>query len=201
MNHSMPLLPWPRRPAARRAALSAALCAALCATPAVSSGANAYLGELMLFGGDACPQGWLPADGRLVNITEFSQLFPLLGTVYGGNGSTTFALPDLRGRAAVGTGVEPLGKKGGAETVTLQAIHLPPHTHSLPASTQPATHAAPAPGRVLATAQNGGAYASVGTGVDLQTSTIPDPQPFSVRSPFLAMQWCVATSGAMPEQN
>ena len=195
-------------PAARRAALAAAFCAALFGAPATqASSPTPYIGELMLFGGNFCPQNWLPADGRAMSIAEYEMLYALLGTTYGGDGQTTFHLPDLRGRAAVGTGTGPglssqtLGRRGGAETVTLQQWNLPSHSHSLPASTQPATHATPAPGRVPATAQNGGAYASAAPGVNLQaTSSAGSSQPFAVRNPFVAMQWCIATWGIFPPQ-
>ena len=170
----------------------------------------------MVFGSNFCPAGWLAADGSQQSIATYGVLYQLLGTTYGGNGVNTFQLPDLRGRSAVGAGAgapgvasKNLGDAGGAETVTLQAYQLPRHTHSLPASTLPATHATPAAGRVLATAQNGGAYASAGTdtgtgtgtGVNLQHSLAAGQQPFSVRSPYLAMQWCIATIGIYPSQN
>ena len=208
MKHSMPLRPLPqRRPAVRRAALSAALCAALCAAPAAQATVTPYVGELLLFGGNFCPQGWLPADGRLLPIADNEVLFTLLGTTYGGNGVTTFGLPDLRGRAAVGmrpqTPAIQLGESGGTENVTLLPYNLPFHTHDLLASTQPATHATPAPGRVPAMAQNGGAYAAGGTPVNLQQATSTTgggQQAFSVRGPFLAMQWCIATGGIYPSR-
>ncbi|RYF71198.1 MAG: hypothetical protein EOO29_30470 [Comamonadaceae bacterium] len=94
-----------QRPAVRLAALSAALCAALCITPtAQATGDNPYLGELMLFGGDFCPDRWLPAAGSTMSIVQNRTLFQLLGVTYGGDGVNTFNLPDLRGRSAVGTG-------------------------------------------------------------------------------------------------
>lgn len=198
-----------RRRAARLAALSAALCATLCVTPlAQATGADPYLGELMLFGGSFCPLNWLPAEGQGLRIADYDALYSLLGTTYGGDGVNTFNLPDLRGRAAVGAGNGPglaplpLGNQGGAESVTLLPQNLPAHTHSLPASTQPATHAMPASGRVLAAAQNGGAYAAGGTTVGLQgTSVTPTQQPISVRGPYLAMRWCIATLGIYPIQD
>ena len=211
MNQSMPLrTPFWQRPATRLAVLSAALCAALCTAPiAHASGPDPYVGELMLFGGNYCPVGWLPAEGQTVRITEYELLFVLLNTTYGGDGVETFQLPDLRGRAAVGAGNGPglaqqtLAHRGGAEAATLLPQNLPPHTHSMQASTQPATHTTPAPGRVLGTAQNGGAYASGGPSMNLQVTSAAGtgaPQPFSVRSPFLAMRWCIATTGLFPQQ-
>ena len=210
MTPSMPLL-RPRAPRRRPAALPT-LCAALfsalfAALPAQASGVSPYVGELMLFGGNFCPDIWLPADGRAVSINDYEVLFTLLGTTYGGDGINTFRLPDLRGRAAVGTGQGPnltnrvLGSQAGAESATLTTSQLPAHTHTVPASTQPATHATPAPGRVPATAQNGGAYASSGgTAVPLAGGTAGGGQPFSVRSPYLAMRWCIAVDGLYPQR-
>ena len=218
MNHSMPLPPRlaPRRrpaalPAARRAAVYAAMLSTLCATwftalPAQASSPSPYVGELMLFGGNFCPNGWLPADGRTLDISQNDVLYTLLGTTYGGDGVNTFHLPDLRGRSTVGTGQGPglsnrvLGSQAGTESATLTTGNLPTHTHTMPASTQPATHATPAPGLVPATAQNGGAYASGGTAVPLAGSTAGGSTPFSVRSPYLAMQWCIAVYGIYPSQ-
>ena len=218
MNHSMPLPPRlaPRRrpaalPAARRAAVYAAMLSTLCATwftalPAQASSPSPYVGELMLFGGNFCPINWLPADGRTVNISEYDVLYALLGTTYGGDGQNTFQLPDLRGRAAVGQGAGPrltpqtLGYRAGTENATLTTNNLPAHTHTVPASTQPATHATPAPGLLPAAAQNGGAYASAGTAVPLAGGSVGSSQPFAVRSPYLAMQWCIAVFGIYPSQ-
>ncbi len=91
-----------------------------------------YTGEIILFAGDFAPLGWAFCDGRLLNVAEYSQLFSLIGTAYGGDGVTTFALPDLRGRVPVHQSTEtPLASKGGEETVTLTADHLPAHNHKL----------------------------------------------------------------------
>ena len=199
-----------QRPAVRLAALSAALCAALCSTPiAQATGDSPYIGELMLFGGDFCPDRWMPAAGQTVPVNGGNEaLFALLSTTYGGDGIATFKLPDLRGRSAVGTSTgagmaqQALGQQGGTETVVLLPANLPPHIHSLPASTLPATHASPAAGRVLASAQNAGVYATGGALVDLQgTSTAGgSPQAISVRGPYLAMQWCIAIEGIYPSR-
>ena len=166
-----------------------------------------FIGELQPFAFGRIPSGWLPCDGRLLQIQSNPALFSLLGTTYGGDGVNTFHLPDLRGRSTVGTGQGPglsnrmLGSQAGTESATLTTGNLPTHTHTMPASTQPATHATPAPGLVPATAQNGGAYASGGTAVPLAGSTAGGSTPFSVRSPYLAMQWCIAVFGIYPSHN
>ena len=100
-----------------------------------------FLGEIMAFGGNFAPRGWAKLDGQLLAISSNSALFSILGTTYGGDGRTTFALPDLRGRVAIGPrqgqGLtnRTLGQKAGEETVTLTQFTMPSHTHALYAST------------------------------------------------------------------
>lgn len=102
-----------------------------------NAGTDTYLGEVMAFGGNFCPRGYANADGGLLPISQYSALFSLYGTTYGGDGRTTFGLPDLRGRAAINDGQSPglqdyrLGAKGGVETVTIPAAAMPAHTHSM----------------------------------------------------------------------
>lgn len=97
---------------------------------------EAYIGEIRLFAGNYAPQGWALCDGSLISISENEALFSLLGTTYGGNGQTTFALPDLRGRLPIGVGQGPgltmraLGQSPGTEQVTLSTSHMPHHTHA-----------------------------------------------------------------------
>ncbi|CAB5690435.1 Phage Tail Collar Domain [Delftia tsuruhatensis] len=96
---------------------------------------EAYMGEIRLFAGNYAPQNWALCDGRLIAISENDALFVLLGTTYGGDGVTTFALPDLRGRLPIGQGQGTgrtnriLGQKMGSESVTLTVGQLPQHTH------------------------------------------------------------------------
>ena len=102
--------------------------------------AEPFLGEIRSFAINKTPDGWAPCDGRLLKITDYPDLFSLLGTTYGGDGVTTFGLPDLQGRIPVGQGHGPglenytLGQKGGAEQVTLQPDCLSAHTHAVEAS-------------------------------------------------------------------
>lgn len=199
---------------ARRSLHTALTAAALAVASLYALPANAsppYRGELLLFGNSYCPQGWLPADGRLLAIADHQHLFALLGTAHGGDGTTTFGLPDLRARAAVGAGTGhglsplPLGKKTGRESVTLEPKHVRYHTHTLPASTQGATHAAPVAGRIPAAMQNGGVYAaSGGASVGIAVASAAgsaSPEPLDVRSPFIALQWCIAVDGKQPSEN
>lgn len=104
---------------------------------------NAILGQIILFAGNFTPVGWKPCDGLLMNIAENSALFSILGTIYGGDGRVTFALPDLRGRVPIGVGSSPaphsgppyqIGQRGGQERVTLQANQIPAHNHRVVAT-------------------------------------------------------------------
>ncbi len=114
-----------------------------------------FLGEIMLFGGSFAPRGWALCDGQILSINQNQSLFSLLGTIYGGDGRTTFALPDLRGRAPLHQGTGPgltprsMGYKSGSEQVALSQNQMPSHTHALMASTDEAD-SAEAAGRVLA---------------------------------------------------
>lgn len=96
---------------------------------------ESYLGEIRIFAGNYAPQGWALCDGRLMSIAENEALFALLGTTYGGDGQTTFGLPDLRGRIPIHPSATHVrGSKGGTETVTLTSAQLPMHTHAAQAS-------------------------------------------------------------------
>ena len=98
-----------------------------------------FLGEIRLFAGNFAPRSWAYCDGQLLAVSQYDALFSLLGTIYGGDGRTTFGLPDLRGRVPLhmGTGPglssRPIGQKSGQEQVLLQPNHLPAHTHTIAA--------------------------------------------------------------------
>lgn len=108
-----------------------------------------YVGEIRMFAGNYAPQDWHFCDGSLLQISAYNVLFALIGTIYGGDGVSTFALPDLRGRLAIGQGQgagltnHPLGDKRGAETATLDVTQLPAHTHGVNASTAAGTQPNP----------------------------------------------------------
>ena len=132
------------------------------------------MASIMMFGGNFAPRQWAFCQGQLLSISSHTALFSLLGTIYGGDGRTTFALPDMRGRAPMGTGNGPgltprrEGQKGGQEDVTLSQVQMPSHSHSaVPQGAEPAkvqatqvggNTASPA-GNVLAAAQIGGGAA------------------------------------------
>ena len=169
-----------------------------------------FLGQLALLPYTFCPRGWTEANGQLVAISSNTALFSLLGTTYGGDGRTNFALPDLRGRVPLGQGQGPglsniqLGEQSGAESVTLMTNQMPMHTHALQVSSQAATHAAPANTRVLAATQNAGSYVAAAPDTTLAAGSVGvsgGGQPFSVRNPYLGMRWCIALQGIFPSRN
>ncbi|WP_202760110.1 phage tail protein, partial [Delftia acidovorans] len=106
---------------------------------------EAFIGEIRLFAGNYAPEGWAPCDGRLLSINDNSALFTLLGTTYGGNGVTQFALPDLRGRLPIGQGQtlggtnRILGQQIGTENVTLNVNQIPQHSHAFSAAAAAST--------------------------------------------------------------
>ena len=122
--------------------------------------AQPYVGEIRMFAGNFAPAGWMLCNGQLLPISENEVLFALIGTTYGGDGQSTFGLPDLRGRVPVhqGSGFT-LAEQGGQETVTLTAPQLPPHTHTAAAASAPGNNDSP-----------GGATAWAGVATTLYSS-------------------------------
>ena len=168
---------------------------------------NPFISEMRAFAFDFCPAGWVPANGAEMQISENADLFSLLGTTYGGNGQSTFGLPDLRGRMPVGQGVaqgvgDCPGQRGGAEATTITIAQMPAHTHTLIATTAPATHTTPTAGALLAQTQNGGLYTTASaTEVEMTTLSSGSSQPVDIRDPSLAITWCVSEYGVYPPAN
>jgi microcystin-dependent protein len=201
--------------------LGAVLTGAIVATPALASprqvtGADPYLGEIMLFGGTFAPQGWAFCDGRLLDISQNSALFALIGTTYGGNGTTNFAVPDLRGRAprhfhqGIGLSSYTLGQMGGAETQTLTTAQIPAHTHALQASTVPTSNSpvGNVPATQAGTDVNGETVSVLAFGPPPPTdpahaSTIQavgGGQPIGTMPISLVVNYCIALEGIFPSQ-
>jgi microcystin-dependent protein len=198
----------------RVAALTVALSGLLGVHSAQAQASDPYIGQLMMTAANFCPRGWMQANGALLQISQYTALFSLLGTMYGGNGIQTFQLPNLSGRTPIGDGqlmggmsnyVQ--GQEGGQESVTITQSQMPMHVHTqnVTATTAIATDSAPGGGRVLAQAQNAGIYAtsngsttSVASGI---TGVSGGSQPLDVRNPYLAMRWCIATEGVFPPRN
>lgn len=166
-----------------------------------------FIGEIMLVPYNFPPRGFAFCDGQILSIAQNTALFSLLGTTYGGNGQTTFALPDLRGRVAVESGQGPglanidLGQKGGAETATLTQAQLPAHSHLAGVTQGAATSTRPA-NKVPATGTAN--YADLPDGSAYNSTFIQNAggsQPFSVRDPYLGLHYCIALEGIFPSRN
>lgn len=170
------------------------------------------LGEIKLWAISFTPKGWLPCDGRLLPISNYSALFSLFGTAYGGNGTTNFALPDLRGRVPVGQGtaMPGIGASGGVENVSLITQELPPHNHPVNSSTTDANQlgglnhhiAAPVDRASPPAAVNLYAATTPDTGLDTRTVTLSgEALPHNNMQPYLALNFFICTSGVYPARS
>jgi microcystin-dependent protein len=166
--------------------------------------AQPFIGQIMLFGGNFAPSGWALCNGQLLSIQQNTALFSILGTTYGGNGQTNFALPDLRGRVPMHFGQGPglsnftEGQVGGAETVTLTQLQMPTHTHPLNATDADQTTNRPN----NAVFARGGFYAGTGDGTQMAPlPTAGGSQPHENHQPFLVMNYCIALLGIFPSRN
>jgi len=157
---------------------------------------EAYLGEIRMFAGLKPPKYWQFCNGQILNISEYQALYALIGIAYGGNGTTTFALPDLRGKTPIGQGAgagltpRTIGQAGGTTTVTLTAEQIPAHTHLVLASTANATTDTPGTTVVLG---------SSGTNTTLYTKNDPSD---THKTAFVFDSNAIAASGAnLPHNN
>ena len=161
-----------------------------------------FLGELRLMSFDFPPRGWAFADGSTMSIAQNQALFSLFGTMYGGNGQTTFQLPDLRGRTPIHrSNAWTQGQVGGEEFHTVTVNELPNHTHPLVVSSS-AGDTPVATGHLLANLDN--AYRAPGDLTSLNGASITargGSQPHENRPPSLTLNWCVALSGIFPSQS
>lgn len=165
-----------------------------------------FLGEIRLFPYNFAPRGWAFCQGQILAISQNTALFSLLGTTYGGNGTTTFALPDLRGRVAISSGQGPglsprtLGETGGTETTTLTQAQMPQHGHTVNATMVAAGDNKPA-GNYPAV---GGAYVNTAPNTQMGSQMIGatgSSQPFNNVPPFLTLNYCIALQGVFPSRN
>jgi len=159
-----------------------------------------------MFGFNFAPRGWTKCEGQLLSISENTALFSLLGTAFGGDGRTTFGLPDLRGRCAIGDGNGPgltprvLGARGGQETVTLNPTQIPSHTHQLHAAAEAADQGKPG-GNELA---SGTFYHAAATDAPMAASSIGNTGGNGAHEnmqPWLALNYCIAMVGTYPSRN
>lgn len=170
--------------------------------------AEPFIGEIRMFAGNFAPNGWAFCEGQLQAIAQNTALFSLLGTTYGGDGQTTFALPDLRGRVPMHMGQGPglsnrvLGELSGTETVTLTSNQLPAHTHTLQASSSGAETSAPS-GGVLAMPENA-VYTGQTPNTALNSAALTNvggSQPHDNFMPYLCVNFIISLYGIFPSQS
>ena len=166
-----------------------------------------FMGELRIMSFGFAPRGWAFANGQLLPINQNQALFSLLGTTYGGNGQTTFALPNLQGRSPIHEGNgHTLGEQGGEQAHTLSIAELPTHTHVANGSSSAADAAVPS-GNLLGVVDNttfGNAYAAATNLVALNAqavSYVGGSQAHLNMQPFLTLNFCIALQGIFPSQN
>jgi microcystin-dependent protein len=168
-----------------------------------------FVAEIRIFGFNFPPRGWAFCDGQLMPMAQNTALFALLVTNFGGDGEATFALPDLQGRAAVGTGPGPgaepeyvIGQQSGAETVALAPGEIPLHSHRLQASSSPAELRAPAGDRVLARSSPGFAYGPANSSPAQAAPAAIGPAgsdfPHNNMPPTVVLNYCIALQGIFP---
>lgn len=170
--------------------------------------ADPFLGEVRPFGFDFAPRGWAKCDGQLMIIAQNTALFSLLGATYGGDGKSTFGLPNLMGRLAVGAGAGPgltpraLGEAGGADTVTLLRSQIPTHRHEMKAAASRSPSPTPSDSSVLNVSGNVPAYAATTPTTalsDTMLSTVDgESLPHENRMPYLTVNFCIALEGVYP---
>jgi microcystin-dependent protein len=165
--------------------------------------AQPYVGEIRMFAGNFAPAGWMFCEGQLLPISEYETLFNLIGTTYGGDGQSTFALPDLRGRIPLhfGNGFT-LAETGGVETITLTVSQIPAHSHPLLASTNFANQASPT-SNVLAQLTASEIYSPFPPTAALNPSTIGSTggsQPHNNFQPYLCVDFIISLFGIFPSQ-
>ncbi|MDB6073941.1 MAG: Microcystin dependent protein [Verrucomicrobiaceae bacterium] len=176
--------------------------------------ADPFIGEMKIFAGNFALRGYALCNGQLISISQNTALFAILGTTYGGNGTTTFALPDLRGRFPIGSGQgaglsnQSMGQLQGSPTVQLTANNLPTHNHTLQATTAPASSAAPSTniwavaGSRRSTVNLYTAAQGAGSSMAPQSLTpIGGGLPHNNMSPYLGLTFLIAMQGIFPTRN
>jgi len=165
--------------------------------------AQPYVGEIRMFAGNFAPAGWMFCEGQLLPISEYETLFNLIGTTYGGDGQSTFALPDLRGRIPLhfGNGFT-LAETGGVETITLTVSQIPAHSHAFLGSSSGANDFNPG-GNVLADSIAVSLYTTTAPSVPMApgtTSSVGGSQPHDNFQPYLCVDFIISLFGIFPSQ-
>jgi microcystin-dependent protein len=170
-----------------------------------------FIGEIRLFGFNFAPQGWAQCNGQLLPISQNTALFSILGTTYGGDGRTTFGLPDLQGQAPLHTGQGPglsdrqLGEKGGEPSVTLNVNEMPSHAHAVAASSTTADQSNPT-NNIWATGVGGRGqnFYTRGAGVPMSGQALGatgGSQTHNNLPPYLVLNFCICMSGVYPPRS
>ncbi len=169
--------------------------------------ADPFVAEIRIFPFNFAPRGWAFCDGQLLPLSQNTALFSLLGTTYGGNGKSNFALPDLQGSAAMfwgqgpGLSLRDIGETGGSDTVTLLESEIPSHSHAWMASNQPAEDRAPA-GEILGRSVGASLYQTTTSGLQAMSPDAIAPaggdQPHNNLMPYLTLSFCIALQGVFP---
>lgn len=169
-----------------------------------------YIGEIRMFGFGRAPNDWVACDGSLLPIAQYDALFALIGTTYGGDGQTTFAVPDLRGRIPVHQGAGPglgtyvIGQSAGTEKVTLAQTQMPAHSHTLATTSAAATSTSPGPTLLPGTVSGDTFYVNAlagNTAVAMSAQMLGPTggtQPHENCMPTLTAQYCIAWAGVWP---
>jgi microcystin-dependent protein len=169
-----------------------------------------FIGEIRIFGFNFAPTGWATCSGQTLSISQNTALFSLLGTYYGGNGTTNFMLPDLRSRVPInqgqGTGLSPynIGQVGGNENTALQQNNMPTHNHTVSPAASDATASVTRPGGAVLARTAAAIYAATSDGTTMAsttTSTNGSSTPFSNLQPYLALNFCIALVGIYPSRS
>jgi len=170
--------------------------------------ADPFVAEIRIFPFNFAPRGWAWCDGQLLPLSQNTALFSLLGTTYGGNGKSNFALPDLQGRGPMfwgqgpGLSLRDIGETGGSETVSLLESEIPSHTHAMQASAAPGNNKIAA-GNVLARSTGGNVYLPpAGAPLVSMSANALAPaggdQPHNNLQPYLTFYFCIALQGVFP---
>jgi microcystin-dependent protein len=169
--------------------------------------ADPFVAEVRIFGFNFAPKGWAFCNGQLMPLSQNTALFSLLGTTYGGDGKSTFALPDMQGNAPMHPGQGPglslhdLGETSGSETVSLLESEIPAHAHTLRASSDDGDLAAPNQTRSLARSSGGFAYAPAQNLTQMAWQALAPAggdMPHNNMQPYLTLNFCIALQGVFP---